>query len=205
MSDTDVGRIIGFESPCPLAISQVDSTEWELTAPLVYYGTRQIFTVPIGARTDLASIPRWLRALIKFDEAASAALHDWLWRCEVPRSADLPPTERVTYRDADGLLRQALLTQGVGLLRRWVIWDGVRLGALTRPDGWRGWWRDFPAVLAISLLMTPIALLPTPLGLALFNLAEWAVSPLDRRRHQLPVTHPALVSSEQTHMDRSPR
>lgn len=184
-SEHPPGVAIGFESPFPVAVSQIGLTEWETTAPLVYHGTRQVWAVPVGASTDFGSVPQCLRGLIQFNEVASAVLHDHLWRRVVPRAADLPPGEQVTYADADGLLRQALLTQDVGMIRRWVIWAGVRLGALTRKDGRRGWWRDAPAVIAISLLMLPVALLPTPLGLGIFALVEWVVSPLDRRRHQL--------------------
>lgn len=177
--------MIGFESPYPVAASQIGPTEWELTAALVYHGNQRVFLIEPGATTDYGSVPQWLRALIRFSEVASAVLHDHLWRVIVPNSQGLPGEERVTYRDADGLLRQALMTQNVKLLRRWAIWAGVRLGALTRPGGWHLWWKDAPAVLGISLAMTPVALLPTPLGLALFNLAELLVSPLDGRRRRI--------------------
>lgn len=182
--------VVGFESPYPVAASQVGRTEWELTAPLVYRATRRTFFIEPGATTDYGSVPQFLRALISFNEVASAVLHDHLWRQIVPHSAGLPAGERVTYRDADGILRQALMSQDVKLLRRWAIWSGVRLGALTRPGGWHQWWRDAPAVLGISLAMLPVALLPTPLGLALFNLAELLVSPLDGRRHRIRATPP---------------
>lgn len=184
-SGTPVTGPIGFESPFPVAVSQIGAREWELTAPLVYHGNRRIFTAPVGSTTDFASVPQSLRGLIRFDEVASAVFHDRLWRYWVPHSAGYPATDQVTYRDADGLLRQALMAQNVGLLRRWIIWAGVRLGALARPGGRHQWWRDAPAVLGISLLMLPVALLPTPIGLALLGLAERVVSPLDRRRHQL--------------------
>jgi hypothetical protein len=173
---------IGFESPYPLAISQIGPREWELTAPLTYHGTRQRFDIPIGATTDLGSNPRVAMALVTIFEVASPALHDRLWRHWVPLTAHLPSGQRVTYRDADGLLRQALMTQGAGLLRRWIIWAGVRWGALTRPGGRQDWWRDAPLVLLISVLTLPVVLLPTPIGVGLLNLAEWVVSPLDRRK-----------------------
>lgn len=187
--------MIGFESPYPVAISQTGLREWVTTAPLVYHGSTQTFRIE-QTDTDLGSVPQSLRALIQFNEVASAVLHDWLWRHRVPASADLPERDRVTYRDADGILRQALMTQNVGMVRRGAIWAGVRLGALARPGGWRQWWKDAPAVLGISLAMLPVALLPTPLGLALFNLAELVVSPLDRRRHQLRALRRQLTPAD---------
>lgn len=168
-----VQRRPGFESPFPVAVSQISATEWELTAPLVYRATHQTFLIEPEADTDFGSVPRWLRGLIQFDEVASAVVHDRLWRRIVPDSATLPPRHRVTYRDADGILR------------RWIIWAGVRLGALTRPGGRHLWWRDAPTVVGISLAVLPLVLLPGPLGLGLLTLAERAVAPLDRRRHQL--------------------
>lgn len=189
--------MIGFESPYPVAVSQTGRREWKTTAPLVYHGSRQTFTVEIGSSTDFASSPRVSAWLIPSTvEIASTVLHDDLWRRKVPQSAGLPPGERITYRDADGLLRQALLTQDVGMLTRWVIWAGVRWGALTRPGGWRQWWKDAPAVICISLAMLPLILLPSPVGLPLFKLAELLVSPLDRRRRQLRARRRQLTPAD---------
>ena len=43
------------------------------------------------------------------------------------------------------------MTQDVGLCTRWLLWAGVRLGALGRSGGRAGWWRDAPAVIGIIL------------------------------------------------------
>lgn len=185
-SEVHRDRRIGFESPYPVAVSQIGPTEWELICQVTYQGSRQTWVIPEQTTTDFASVPAVLRHLVSETvEIASTVLHDYLWRCVVPRQHAAPPAERVTYHDADGILRQALLTQGVGLLRRWLIWTGVRWAAFFWPGGRRGWWRDAPAVVAITLAALPLVLLPAPLGLALLIIAEWMVSPLDGRRRRL--------------------
>jgi hypothetical protein len=153
----------GFESSHPVAVTQVGPREWELTHELVYHGSHQTFVVPPGASTDFASVPAILTWLVPTTTGVAAAvLHDWLWRVEAPAG-------RIAWRDADGLLRQALGTLGVSAPRRWVMWAAVRIGALTRPGGWRGWWRDAPAVLTIAL---PVAVLASP---AVLLVPPWAL------------------------------
>ena len=70
----------------------------------------------------------------------------------------------LSSRDVDGLFRrvvreeQALdkfrgpLHRTRDLVVRWLLWTGVRLGALANPNRRPGWWRDAPAVAAISAL-----------------------------------------------------
>jgi len=143
---------IGFESPYPVAVSQVDDTSWELTHTMTYHGRTQTFTVPIGQTTDFASVPAVLTWLIPIETGVPAAvLHDYLWRVCVPAGT-------LAYRDADGILRQALGTLGVSTPRRWLMWAAVRWGALTRHHGADGWWRTAPGVLAITLVGLPLAL-----------------------------------------------
>jgi hypothetical protein len=141
----------GFDSRFPAALRQTSDTGFELLAPLTYRGNHQTFTVPEGQPTDLASVPATMRALFPpYGAYTSAAiLHDYLWRVVAPNG-------RILYRDADGILRQAMRTLGVGTVRRWTMWAAVRWGALlTRKNGRRGWWADAPAVIAITLLALP--------------------------------------------------
>lgn len=147
-----MGAFVGFESPFPVAVSQVGPSEWQLTHAMIYHGDTQTFIVPIGQTTDFASVPAVLTWLVPIETGVAAAvLHDWLWRVQVPAGV-------LAYPDADGLLRQALGTLGVSVPRRWLMWAAVRWGALSRPGGWNGWWADAPAVLGITALALPIVL-----------------------------------------------
>lgn len=145
--------VIGFDSPYPAALRQVTPTDWILLEDLIYTASKDTYVVPAGFHTDFASVPSPLQALFPRvgTYSDSVCLHDYAWRV-------LAPTGQIGYRDADGLLRQALKTQGVGRVRRFAMWAAVRLGALlTRRNGWRGWYKDAPLVLGISLLALPFA------------------------------------------------
>lgn len=147
--------MIGFESPYPVAVSQVSPDEWELTHELIYHAREQVFQVPVGQRTDFASIPLVLTWLVPTSTGiAAAVLHDHLWRVDAPAG-------RISYRDADGVLRQALGSLCVPTLRRWLMWAAVRWGSLLRSGGWCDWWRDAPAVVSITVAALPIVAIPT--------------------------------------------
>jgi hypothetical protein len=79
---------------------------WIFTAPLVWqdkqFGT---LTVPIGFRTDLASIPYAFRSIPFLDTAGisrrPAGMHDWLYSWRM-----------IGKDDADEFLKQSLLAEG---------------------------------------------------------------------------------------------
>jgi hypothetical protein len=147
---------VGFESPYPAAVEQTSPTGWRLLATMTYHGTRETFVIPAGQETDFASTPMTLRALFPPYGSYTAAviLHDFLWR-------ELASAGQITYRDADGLLRQAMGTLGVPSVRRWAMWAAVRWGALcTRRGGHRDWWRDVPAVLGMTVVALPLVVAP---------------------------------------------
>ncbi len=151
---------------------------YELLEPLVYQGHCETFTVPADYRTDLATTPRAVRWLMPSDGpwSLAAILHDWL-------ITDGIPAGLVTSRDTDGLFRRLMREAGVRPVLRWIGWTGVRWGALANPARRRGWWRDAPAVLALSLIAAPLvvpASLVVLAALALYGLAELLVSLIDR-------------------------
>jgi hypothetical protein len=175
----------------PLELRYMGVGTYEVTAPLVYLGAVDTFTVPAETVTDLATVPRLVRWLLPQDGpwAASAVLHDWL--CAELRRP-LPPIEEVTGpvtvigpRDVDGLFRRTMREAGVPLLRRWLMWTGVRYGALASRSRRRGWLRDAPAVAALSLLAAPLVL-PASLvvlaALAVYAVCEALVSLFDITR-----------------------
>lgn len=169
-----------------VAVRQVSSTEWETVDEIRYSANHQSFTVPVGQRTDFASTPRVLVWLIpRYGKyTLPAILHDHLWRQEIPLGT-------VTYREADGILRQAMRLRGVPFVTRWSMWAAVRWGSLTRSGGAHEWWRDAPRVVAISLPAVAVVAVPVLavssalLLLLLCELAFWpflAVSRVLRHR-----------------------
>ena len=115
----------GFSGPLDLRAHLPG--EWLLLTAITYSARdgRQI-TVPAGFITDLASIPPLLRPVFDPADASRlpAVLHDWLY-CR----------KETTRAQADGLFLEALKRSGVGLVRRWAMYAGVRAG------GWLYWSR----------------------------------------------------------------
>jgi len=158
---------VPFE-PGSLTVSRVDANTWSLVDDLVYQGARQRFVVPAGFRTDFATVPRVVTWLIpRFGAYTLAAiLHDWL-------VAQGPSV--VSARDADGLFRRVMREGGVPVLRRWLMWAGVRWGALADPRRRAGWAASAPGVLAISVLAAPLVVPPAVVilpGLLVYAVAE---------------------------------
>jgi len=146
---------------------------WTLVEPLTYLGKVDRFVVPAGFGTDLASVPRPVLWLVPESgrHTLAAVLHDWL--CTVGIR-----TRVVTSRQADGIFRRVMREAGVPVLLRWLMWAGVRWGALTDPERRPGWWISAPGVLAISVLAAPLVL-PSVLllpGLLAYAAAERLVS-----------------------------
>lgn len=109
----------------PLHLEDIDGAHWTLLTPLIYRSAaKQLYVVPAGFTTDLASIPRGLWNLIpktgKHDRAG--VLHDWL--CLHPGT--------LTQAQVDGLFREALEACGVGWLTRQIMWAAVRIRGRVR-------------------------------------------------------------------------
>lgn len=84
----------------------------------------KLITVPAGFKTDLASIPRPLWAVLPPVGAydAAAVVHDYLYQ-----------HNGVSRADADAVLLEAMRILGVRWTQRAAIYAGVRLG------GWVAW------------------------------------------------------------------
>lgn len=61
-------------------------------------------------------------------------------------------------RDADGVFRRMCRELGTPWPRQWLLWTGVRWGAVANPVRRPGVWRDLPLMLAISLLAAPVVI-----------------------------------------------
>jgi hypothetical protein len=156
-----------------VVVREFDATRWVLDEPVLYRGERHWFEVPAGFETDFASVPRVLTWLLpRYGVYTRAAiLHDYLWLL-----ADYGLISRV---DADGILRRALRELGVSVVRRWLMWTAVRLGAVARSRSIRELWAGGPwqllaivviAVQGVVLLAAPV--LVELVCLALFYLLE---------------------------------
>ena len=160
--------------PGSLTVRRVDADRWSLVDDLVYQGRWERFVVPAGFRTDFATVPRVVTWLIpRFGAYTLAAiLHDWLCGQGIRSGV-------VSAREADGIFRRVMRESGVPVLRRWMMWAGVRWGALTDDRRRPGWLVSAPGVLAISVLAAPLVVPPAVViapGLVVYGLAERLVS-----------------------------
>jgi hypothetical protein len=161
-----------FAEGTTLDVRAFDDQSWLLLADLVYQGETQRFTVPAGYITDFASVPNFMVWVANKTGryTRAAVVHDYLLTHGIP-------TGMVSSRDADGIFRRIMRELNVGFAKRWVMWTAVRWGALFnrhRAPG-RQFWKDAPAVLAISLLVLPF-LGPAAILVALTKLI---ISPID--------------------------
>jgi hypothetical protein len=180
---------VPFESGA-LTVRSVDANQWALVDDLVYQGRRDRFVVPAGFRTDFATVPRVVAWLVPRFGAYTVAviLHDWLCTEGIRSGA-------VTSRQADGIFRRVMRESGVPVLRRWLMWAGVRWGALASAGRRPGWLVSAPGVLAISLLAAPLVVPPGVVilpGLLVLAVAERVVALVAPTRPQeLVVRTPA--------------
>ncbi len=115
------------------SLSPAGSQGWriETSGAVEWRGT--ILILWPGKTTDLASVPKLLRPLIDDDEPGlrlAAMLHDAAyrnWPCFSPVS--------LTRREADAMLFDVAVAQGLPAWKAWLVWYGVRL------FGWRHWKR----------------------------------------------------------------
>jgi hypothetical protein len=158
-----------------ITVRRSSDNEWTVVGKLVYHGRSDRFEVPDGFPTDFATVPRVVVWLIpRFGRyTLPAVLHDWLCTVGIETGA-------VNSRDADGIFRRAMRELDVPVARRWLMWTGVRWGALTTPLRRTGWVSSAPAVLAITAVAAPVVVPPAVLilaSLAVYGVVEGIVSP----------------------------
>lgn len=94
---------------------------WELTSALVFVSVviDKVIVVPVGFRTDYASVPRLPVAYLLFGGVAeeAAVVHDYLYTSYVVG---------VTRAQADDVFAEALKVMGVPAWRRGPMWAAVR-------------------------------------------------------------------------------
>lgn len=153
-----------------IEVRVVDDTTWELLKDVVYKDHDTEFRVPVGYRTDFASVPRATSWLYPRTGAYSAAaiIHDWL-------ITDMLPSGYISSRRVDEVFREAMKELDVPFARRWVMWAGVRLGAIGNPVRRPGSLRTFPLVLLVILLSSPVVLPPSLMVQVMTSLL-WLIS-----------------------------
>ncbi len=149
-----------------LIVREINPRDWAIQHDLVYEGAKEVFTVPRGFVTDFASVPRFATWLIPVYGLYTkvAILHDWFIKYAIGRGI-------ISSSDADGIFRRVMREEGVPFLMAWIMWTGVRWGALLNHRRRAGWFRgkDPWLVVLITLLGAPF-LLPAfaAVGLGLF-------------------------------------
>ncbi len=157
--------------PAPLDLRHQPGGFYLTLAPFPYQGARELWTVPVGFRTDLTSVPRACRWLIDVggDHAPAAVLHDYLTRdkCNCKRLREVrsgvghvcecwgPPVPR---SDADGVFRRILGRDlGVSAPRCWLMWAAVRTGCGMQNATPMDWYLVLLiAVPAVLFLLIPV-------------------------------------------------
>jgi hypothetical protein len=118
---------VAFVGQLVVRVPLDDRGERTLALPLIYVtADGDPITVPAGARTDYASVPRLLHAILPPTGRYTypAVVHDHLYRAG-----------NVSRAHADRIFLEAMREVRVSLLQRWVMWAGVRVG------GWVPWRR----------------------------------------------------------------
>lgn len=152
-----------------LGVDEIDDVHWELTRDLIYKTDQIEYRVPAGYVTDFASVPRataWLYPRTGL-YSKSAVLHDWLITDMIPEGVDSTLV--------DDVFREVMKVSGVTFPRRWIMWAGVRLGAMANGKRRKGSLKTFPRVLLVLVLASPVVLIPS-LVVQLWLTAMWLVS-----------------------------
>lgn len=140
---TDHLGLFLYEDANGAAITKAGRCQWLLASPLRYdvgaEGSGETITVPAGALTDLASIPRLAGVLLPPDGpwAKAAVVHDFLYAtrgtCIAGTFTWRTRAKPYSRAEADKVLREAMEVLGVPAWKRAVIYAAVRVG------GARGW------------------------------------------------------------------
>lgn len=131
-----------------------DGVNWDLEDPVTFIGKYGTYTVPAKYITDFATVP-WLFRLF-FPRSGpwnlAAVIHDWL----ISVGLQLGKIN-LTSAQVDEEFRVALEVCKVGVIRRWLMWAGVRWAAPgTKCRRSWGWFKTLPGLLGV----TAVALAP---------------------------------------------
>lgn len=139
-----------------------------------------VYTVPKDYETDYASIPRALSWIYPKDGPyrKAAIVHDYLITNGLEKKEFEIESNRV-----DEIFREAMNdTGGIPKIRQWIMWNGVRIGAMVNKIRRKGSLKTLPKVLGITTLLIPFIGLPS-IGIQISLLLFWLVTlPLPKRQ-----------------------
>ena len=101
------------------------SDGWQLATIARYTFGSAVIAIPIGFETDFASVPWYVRGLIKVNgkHRLAALLHDWIYSCE----GDIG-FNRLTRKECDILFLEEMKNANVKYIKRYAMYWGVRIG-----------------------------------------------------------------------------
>lgn len=118
-----------------------------------------VFTIPAGYVTDYASVPRALSWIYPKDDPyrKAAIVHDYL----ITNGLVLKEFKIESHR-VDEIFREAMEdTGGIPKIRQYIMWAGVRLGAIGNKARRKGSLKTLPKVLGIVLMAAPFIAIPS--------------------------------------------
>ncbi len=123
-----IGMSLVTYTRAPVLSWRAEERQWVVEVPFTALWRGYAVKVPLGFRTDLASIPRALRSLIPQvgRHIQPAIVHDILYRHPWARKG-------LSRAQADKMFLDGMETVGVGWLRRWAMYGAVRSA------GWASW------------------------------------------------------------------
>ena len=120
----------------PILSWRAKEREWVVEAPFTALWKNHVIKVPMGSRTDLASIPRLFRSLIPQvgRHLQPAIVHDILYRRPDSRKG-------LDRAQADRMFLDGMESVGVGWARRWAMYTAVRAAGASSFAGEENRWR----------------------------------------------------------------
>ena len=114
----------------PLEVRKHGPRDWEILRHIRYKSEDYEFVIPAGTRIDFASSPRIFWSIIpptgEYDLAVAA--HDWLYVAQPHVRIGKTGLRRMTRKEADDIMLDAMRQTGVAPWRRFLIYQAVRAG-----------------------------------------------------------------------------
>lgn len=111
---------IDVEYMTPPCLIPVQDNKFKLCDNMIIRARNKFHAVPMGFKTDLASIPRIMWPLFSpsdYDSIAPAVLHDWHYCC----------VAKVSRKRADDIFYYGLRVHGMNRVKAFIYWVGVRV------------------------------------------------------------------------------